>query len=206
MGVGVQENGAPRAMDADALRSAPPGAQRDPLAAVAWGAILAAACTAEAACGSAPALGVPLGAVCASLGAFAPSALGNFTPTGGALPLGVFAPTGSVLGAPLGAVGASLSTCAPLGAVGASLGTFAPTALDDLAPAGGALGAVGASLGAFSLTVLGHFASTGGTPGFAVVRLALRQAARCPRRARRRRRARCRHLRARCRRWAQLSP
>jgi hypothetical protein len=117
MGVGVREDGAPGAKDEDALLSAPPGAPRDPLAAVAWGAILAAA-GAAAAGGSAPALGAPLGAVVAPLSAFPPSALGNFAPTGGALPLGVFAPTGGMLGAPLGAVGASLGTCAPLDVAG----------------------------------------------------------------------------------------
>ncbi len=111
MGVGVQEDGAPRAMDADALRSAPPGAPRGPLAAVAWGAILAPAGTAEAACGGAPALGAPLGAVGASLGAFAPTALGDFAPAGGAL-----------------------------GAMGASLGAFLPTALGHFASTGGAPG------------------------------------------------------------------
>ena len=64
------------------------------------------------------------------------------------MPLGDFAPTGGVLGALLGAAGASLGTCAPLGAVGASLGTLAPTALGHFAPAGGAPGC--ASLGAFA--------------------------------------------------------
>ena len=182
IGDDVQEDGAPSAMDDDALRSAPPDAPRDLSAAVAWGAILAAAgapaaggsapalgaegasggsasggsapalgaegASLGAAGGSAPALGAPLGAVVAPLSAFPPSALGNFASTGGALPLGDFAPTGGVLGAPLGAAGASLGTCAPLGAVGASLGTFAPTALGHFAPAGGAPGC--ASLGAFA--------------------------------------------------------